>query len=98
MFARVSHFSEAAELIDESTRLVREQILPQIETIPGFLGVESLADRATGQTMSITYWETEDAMRASEEEANQLREQAAKLGEGEVRSVERYEVVLRVGL
>ena len=98
MFARVSHFTESAELIDESTRLVQEQILPQIEAIPGFLGAESLADRATGKTMSITYWATEDAMRASEEEANQLREQAAKLGEGEVRSVERYEVVLRAGL
>ena len=98
MFARVSRLQEPIDNIDESVRQFREKIIPQVETMTGFLGLESMVDRATGETLSITYWESEDAMRDSEAEANRVREEAAQIAEGEIRSVDRYEVVLRVGL
>ena len=45
--------------------------------MPGSLGLLSLIDRDTGQSLSITLWDTEEAMVNSREAANQLRSQAA---------------------
>lgn len=98
MFARVSQFQENVDRIDEATRAVQDEIVPQVEGMPGFLGLQSLVNRDTGATLAITFWESDEAMRNSEVEADKLREQAAQLAEGEIRSVERYEVILRVGL
>jgi heme-degrading monooxygenase HmoA len=98
MFARVSQFQQDAATVDETTREDQERFVPQAEKIPGFLGLVSLANRETGAMLTITYWESEEAMRASEEEADRIRKESAELAEAEIRSVERYEVLLRVGL
>lgn len=98
MYARLSRFRENPDRIDEGTRLAEEKIVPQLESVPGFLGVISLVNREAGETVSVTFWDSEDAMRASEEAANRMREEAADLAEGEIRGVERYEVALRVGV
>ncbi len=53
-----------------------------------------LVDRQDGTSISITLWESEEAMRASEEAADQLRSDAAGAAEAQIASVERCEVVL----
>ncbi|HEX2108629.1 MAG TPA: hypothetical protein VHF70_05045 [Rubrobacteraceae bacterium] len=52
----------------------------------------ALGDRHSGRTLGITFWETEEAMRVSEEAANRLREESAQAGGDTIASVERYEV------
>ena len=69
-----------------------EQNLPIARRLAGFQGVLSLIDRATGKSITITLWQDEDAMRASEEAANRLRAQGAEAAGESVVSVERYEV------
>jgi hypothetical protein len=54
----------------------------------------ALTDRQSGKTLGISFWESEEAMRASEEGANRLREESAEAGRGTVVGVERYEVGL----
>jgi heme-degrading monooxygenase HmoA len=54
----------------------------------------ALGDRQSGKTLGITFWESEEAMRATEEDANQLREQSAETGGQQIAGVERYEVDL----
>jgi heme-degrading monooxygenase HmoA len=82
-------------MIDESLRQAREVILPQAKEMdPGFKGIIALTDRQSGKLLGITFWESEEAMRASEEAANRLREESAEAGRGTVASVERYEVGL----
>lgn len=98
MFARVSYFHGNPEDIDESTRAAEEQIVPQAQTMPGFVGLQQLSDRDSGRTIVITFWESQQALQASEEEANRLREEGAGLAGEEIEKVERYEVLLRVGL
>jgi hypothetical protein len=44
--------------------------------------------------LGITFWESEEAMRASEEEADRLREESAEVGGDRIAGVERYEVGL----
>jgi hypothetical protein len=57
-------------------------------------GVYFLVDRQSGKALSITLWESEESMRASEEEANQLRSETAQAGSQAVMGVERYEIAI----
>jgi hypothetical protein len=95
MHARVSIFEGPPDMIDEGLRHAREVILPQAKEMdPGFKGIIALTDRQSGKLLGITFWESEEAMRASEEAANRLREESAEAGGGTVAGVERYEVGL----
>ena len=94
MFARVSTLRGAPEQIDDGIRQVRENVLPSVEQMDGYQGGYLLVDRQNGTSISITLWESEEATRASEEAANQLRSDAAGSAGGTVQDVERYEVAL----
>ena len=94
MFARVSTYQGPPELIDEGIRIAEEQILPQARQLDGFKGVYALVDRQSGKQLTITLWESEEAMRASEQAANRLRSEDAEAAGATVLSVERFEVVL----
>jgi heme-degrading monooxygenase HmoA len=98
VYARVNRFEDRPETVDEAERFAEQKIVPQLETVPGFAGVLSMVDRATGRSLAITFWETEQAMRASEVEADRLRGEISDGAGSEVRAVDRYEVTLRVGL
>lgn len=98
MFARVNHFQEHADDLNDAVRVGEEQLIPQLKAVPGFLGAQFLIDRETGRSLAITYWESSDAMRASEEKANEIRQESNALTGSETTNVERYEVALRVGL
>jgi len=98
MYARLSTYqgspdSEDAQ-VEEGLRYAREEVLPRARQMDGFRGVISLLDRQSGKSLSLTLWESEEAMRASEEEANQLRSASAEAGGETVQDVERYEVTL----
>ena len=92
--ARVSVLEGSPESLDEGTRYAQDQILPQVRQVSGFKGVVSLVDRERGRTKLITLWESDEALRASEEQANQLRQRAAEGAASRVVGVERYEVAL----
>ena len=93
MHARVTTFEGPAERMDEGARQAREQILPAARQMEGFKGMYVLADRESGKAMAVTLWASEEAMRASEEAANRLRQQSATSMGEEVRAVDRYEVI-----
>ncbi len=94
MYARVSTLEGPPDLIDEGLRQVREVVLPGASQMEGFKGMIALADRQSGKTLGITFWESEEAMRASEEAASHLREDSAEAGGGTIAGVEHYEVGL----
>jgi heme-degrading monooxygenase HmoA len=95
MHARVSIFeAENPEQVDGMLRQVREQVLPQAKQMDGFKGLIALGDRQGGKTLRITLWESEEAMRASEEEANRMRSDTAEASGEQIGGVERYEVDL----
>ena len=95
MHARISVFEGPPDMLDEGVRHAREVILPQAKEMdPGFKGIIALTDRQSGKMVGISFWESEEAMRASEEGATRLREESAEAGGGTVAGVERYEVGL----
>jgi formylmethanofuran dehydrogenase subunit E len=74
--------------------MFREQVLPTLQELGG-KGAILLVDRGSGKAVAITLWDDEQAMRQSEERANELRRQAAEsAGAAEPPTVDRYEVAV----
>ena len=94
MHARVSTFSGDASGIDQVTAQARDVVLPAARELAGFKGMVAMGDRTTGKVVAITFWESEQAMRDSEEAANRLRSDAAKAGGEEIAGVDRFGVVI----
>ncbi|MFP5361355.1 MAG: antibiotic biosynthesis monooxygenase [Thermoleophilia bacterium] len=93
MHARVTRIKAAADLLDEMVRQFEQQTVPVLEGLDGYTGYVLLGDRASGVAMAITYWESEEALRASEDAVKQERERAARSGGAAAGpTVERYEV------
>jgi hypothetical protein len=92
--ARVSSLVGSPDSVGESVRKVESDTLPQVRDLPGSVGVIGLANRSNGQFLVLTLWESSDALRESEQQANRLREQAAKSGGQKIGDVDRYEVAV----
>jgi hypothetical protein len=92
MHARVNTFQGTPEGVEPAIKNVREQVLPNLRQVAGWAGLVSLVDRATGKSIGITLWESDAALRKSEEAANSIRQQSASAGGAQIVSVERYEV------
>jgi len=95
MFARVSTTEGPAGRIDESTRFLRETVIPQAKKMQGFKGLYSLVDRKTGKQMVIALWETEAALNASTDAVNRLRTQFVQTASAQPAKVEIYEVAVQ---
>jgi heme-degrading monooxygenase HmoA len=83
----------SAANVADGIKAVQEQVIPAAQKMRGFKGMIALADRATGKMIGITFWESEEAMRQSDEAANQLRTASASAGGAKIVSVDRLEVV-----
>jgi heme-degrading monooxygenase HmoA len=95
MFARVSTFQGPPDQTAEGIRVAREQILPAARLQDGFKGIYLFFDPESGRSLSITLWETEEDMKASEDAAIRARTESAEAA-GEITvGVERYEVALQ---
>src|SRR5256885_842310 len=92
MYARIASFEgRDASLTDQLIQRVRDAGPSSVPDAKGFLG---LFDRNSGRSIVITLWESSDALRQSEQQANKLREQAAKSGSQRIGNVDRYEVAV----
>ncbi len=69
-------------------------VIPAARQLTGYQGILILGDRGSGKSVAVTLWESERAMRESEEAANKLRSEASEAGSEEIVSVERFEVLI----
>lgn len=92
--ARVSSFEGPPDQIDEGVRRAENDVLPRARQLPGWKGYYWLADRSSGRTKLITLFESAEALGASEQQADELRRQAAESAGEKITGVERYEVAL----
>ncbi len=97
MFARVTT-TKGQVTKQDAVRVIRDRILPGVDAVPGFKGGLWLVDEKGGKGLTITLFDSEEALRASAEAADRLRKSAvAELGASVV-SVESYEVVVAAGV
>jgi heme-degrading monooxygenase HmoA len=94
MHARMSTLEGPPDEIDEGLREVKEHVLPLLHQQDGFKGFIALGDRQSGKLIGITFWESEQAMQASEEVGDRTRSETAEATHDMIEAVERYEVGL----
>jgi heme-degrading monooxygenase HmoA len=92
MYARVTTIEGAPDKMDDASRHVQEQTLPQLQQMDGFKGFAALGDRHSGKLLGVAFWENEEALRATEEAVSNVRSGAAEAAGGTVAGVEQYEV------
>ncbi len=93
MHARVSTYEGQADELVKGF----DSVTAPLEELDGFSKAYFLVDRAGGRGMSITLWESEEALDASVERANQMREQATDQAGASIQSVDHFEVALTAG-
>ncbi len=93
MFVRVTWSDGSPDSWAGLTDL-RQSIVQDLQSQPGWLATALLADRQTGSGVSVGYWESAQALRASEP-GHEARVQQAQAMGSRVRETERYEIVLQ---
>lgn len=98
MYARVTTFPGLApERIKATLDEFESRHLPELEQQPGYLGVWAGVDYPGGRAIAVTYWESMDALRATDSIADRARA-AAVTSSGVDRNrpplTDRYQVVL----
>ena len=59
MYAQVIEGGTTPTRRDEMDRIVTDELLPALDTEPGFAGALNIVDRDSGDAMMIVLWETE---------------------------------------
>ena len=75
--AAIEQFSNALGIVDE----------------PGLERADLLVDRTSGKALTITVWESEEALQASVEAANRIRSGAADASGVQIVDVSHFEIV-----
>ncbi len=91
MWARVSSYEMTGTSEMEEGIRGFERSMDAISQMEGARAAYLLVDRTSGKALTLTLWETEEALRASDEAADRVRREAA--GDA-IRNVDRYEVAL----
>ena len=93
MHARVTRLRLEPGRIDEAVRRLEAEDVPSWRQLEGFKGFTLLADRESGSVIGTSYWESREAMEASEDAVAPSRQRAAEAGGAtDTPVVERFEV------
>ncbi|MDQ1608430.1 MAG: hypothetical protein QOE16_1162 [Microbacteriaceae bacterium] len=89
MFARVSTYKTGPETISDAPT---QEILKRVLENPGCRGVYFLNGTESDKALSITLWDTEEALTASQQAANVIRADTSREQNIEILEVEEFEV------
>jgi heme-degrading monooxygenase HmoA len=92
MVARIGTWQGTDEELDRWIDRSREQVKPRIAEDPGLVAAYWLVDRSAGKGLIVTLWDSEAAMRASEQ-ARRERQAAMTTNTGAAVTTDRYEVI-----
>ena len=95
LFARISYFKGTASQIDAAIALIRDRIEPSLRTQAGFMGAATVVDRAAGEGLSTTLWNSLADMSAAEEMGIAARSEATARAGVQLIDVDRFEVIFQ---
>lgn len=93
MYARSTTIHAQPSSIDSGIEHIREEVMPALQQIDGYVGVSLLVDRQSGRCIATTAWETDEAMRASAEQVRPIRDRVAEMLGGSS-NVEEWELAV----
>jgi heme-degrading monooxygenase HmoA len=92
MVAKIRTIAVRPEQIEQGIGYLRNTMLPAARELEGFRGMIGLLDEESGKAVTVTLWDTEDALQASEDRGASLRAKGGAPQAGA--TVERYVVSL----
>ncbi|MFL6139457.1 MAG: hypothetical protein ACJ74O_16860 [Frankiaceae bacterium] len=91
---RVSMIELASDDIDVAVETFNTSTLPGLDAMDGFCAALLCGVREHGRAVAVTTWRDREALQASTERANALREEARDKTHGKIASVMELEVVI----
>ena len=92
VYARSTTIEAQPSSIDAGVMHVRDEVMPALQQVDGFVGLSLLLDRESGQCIATSAWETQEAMHAGAERVRPVRDRAARAFGGGPPTVEEWEI------
>ena len=94
MHARITTIEGDPDRIDNAVQQARDEVLPVLKEQDGWKGFTVLADRSSGKLVGVSFFESEETLRASDEAVAESRGRVAETSGASAPQVEFLEVVL----
>lgn len=94
MYARSTTINAQPSAIDSGVAHLRDEVMPQLQGLQGFVGMSLLTDRQSGRCIVVTAWESQDAMNAVAEQVRPIREKATQMFSGGPATVEEWDIAI----
>jgi hypothetical protein len=78
VYARSTTINAAPPSIDAGIAQVRDEVMPMLLDMDGCIGLSMLADRDSGRCIATSAWQSEAAMRATDEALRPMRDRIAE--------------------
>ena len=93
MYARSTTFHGRPDNIDAGITFINSEAGPMLDKVEGCRGLSMLVDRETGHCIATSSWESEAAMRASDEQLRPLRDRGRDILGGSMQ-VDEWEIAV----
>ncbi|TCM34439.1 hypothetical protein [Kribbella sp. VKM Ac-2568] len=94
MYARSTTMMAQPDRIDDGIALVNDELMSMMTDIDGCVGLSMLVDRSSGRCIATSSWETEEAMRASNEQLQPVRQRLLETLGGDGLEVQEWEIAV----
>jgi hypothetical protein len=94
MYARSTTMMAQPDRIDDGIRKVNDELMSMVTDIDGCMGLSLLVDRSTGRCIATSSWETEQAMRASNEQLVPIRQRLFETFDGDGIEIQEWEIAI----
>jgi quinol monooxygenase YgiN len=93
VYARSTTINAQPGSIDAGIAHIRDEVLPTLQQLDGFVGLSLMVDRESGRCVATSAWTDEDAMHESADQVGPVRNRAAEILGGSP-EVEEWEIGL----
>jgi heme-degrading monooxygenase HmoA len=93
VYARSTTIQANPSSIDAGVAHIRDEVVPALAQLDGFIGLSMMLDRASGRCIATSAWQSEDAMHASADQVQSVRQRAGEILGGSP-EVEEWEIAV----
>jgi hypothetical protein len=94
MYARSTTATAQPDRINDGIALVNDELMSMMTDIDGCIGLSLLVDRSSGRCIATSSWESEETMRASNEQLQPVRQRLLETLGGHSLEVQEWEIAL----
>ncbi|GAA1967013.1 hypothetical protein [Microbacterium deminutum] len=94
MYARSTTIIAQPARIDDGIALVNDELMSMMTDIEGCMGLSLLVDRSSCRCIATSSWESEDAMRGSNEQLKPIRQRLLETLGGDGLEIQEWEIAI----